>query len=363
MNHSSQRSSCLNSATPSEKKLIQTPQTSRVDACGKVILVGEHGVVYGAKAVAMPIQNMGIEASFYPMTNRQHQGGIEKAYPYNSTIAEMTPTLADPQNIAFHDEDKQFAETWIFNGKPVGPILRELIANAFKLLGIQPFPIHIETRSSLRIGAGLGSSACLSVVILKALTQSLGQALDTSRLANLANRLERQFHGRPSGLDTAVVAYGQTIEFSKTSTPRTIEGKQFKQWPFVLIDSGVRSSTKDMIKKATPYFLGQAGEKRVERFNKVSQMMIDALEKGAIHAAKEAIYESQKLLHEIHVIGDHLNSMLSSLNSIGIHACKPTGAGGGGFILALLDPKRAIDDFQKIAKLFDSKNVMKVSPI
>ncbi len=276
-------------------------------ACAKAILVGEHAVVYGARAVAMPVPTLQMTVRLTP-TTRRHKNG-----------------------------DPIFRV--LLGGRSVSPHVDGLVEEAFKLLGIEPFPLDIEGNSTVMIGAGLGSSASLCIVILKALAESVQRPLARYELANFGTQLERRFHGNPSGLDTAVVAMGHVVSFAKGAMPLEVPLQRLPDdlpWRFALLDSGVRSSTMTMIQVATPYFHGSAGERRIANFDQLAAEVIYGLTHGSTIEVAEAMTAAGAYLDEAGVVTDHLSEIIAAAKSVGCLAAKTTGAGGGGCVLALL---------------------------
>ena len=215
------------------------------DSCGKAIIVGEHAVIYGAEAVAMPLKNLRMKIKL--QTSKQARNLI------------------------------------LLGQKPLPEHVLGIIQDAFKVLAVEPFPVQIEGSSKLLVGSGLGSSAALSTVILKSLAKILEIDLKPQRLAEFARILESRFHGNSSGLDTSVVAYEQVIQFKNgISQPISIKPpKGFKSWTFVLIDSQTRSSTFAMVNQAAPFFTcKKAGKARIEQFSQLAKQVKTGLQEG-----------------------------------------------------------------------------------
>ena len=280
---------------------------ARATACGKAIIVGEHAVVYGAAAVAIPLVDLRMQVDLTPIAD-----GSE------------TPTIRLK-----------------LGGEAVSAQVRGLITDALELLRAEPFSLNVDGWSQLPIGAGLGSSATLCVAILRALAGSLGRDLALEEIARFANILEARFHGNPSGLDSAVVAHEIPLLFrrneaSKGLAVRTPE--RGKTWPFALIDSGVRASTLAMVRQATPYFTGSGGERRIGRFDELAEAVVHGFATGDVAEVARAMEESAIYLEEASVVPPLLKDIMLSARAKGALAAKPTGAGGGGMVLVLLDP-------------------------
>lgn len=320
----------------SDQQLSFTPSSvlkpAHASACGKAIIVGEHAVVYGARAVAMPLREM-----------RMH--------------VEVQPAMS---------QDAEPTISMRLGDKEVSSRIGGVVNDALELLKANPFSLAIHGKSSLPFGAGLGSSATLCVVVLKALAKGFGLDLDRNQLSKLGNILEKRFHGSPSGLDTAVVAYEECISFAKNGPiepipvpPEPKSGNRF--WQFALVDSGVRASTLAMINLAAPFFKGPEGDKKISRFDAISEAVINALPRHDLSIVKEAIEEAGKLLEGCGVVTSQLKEIMDRCVRLGAIACKSTGAGGGGAILALLDPSRAEEQIHKLRGEFGMERVFPVS--
>ncbi len=306
------------------------PKEVQASACGKAIIVGEHAVVYGTHAIAMPLRSMRFQFALTPIP---------------------------------HVEGKPVQLHLKLAGHDVSPRVQSVVLEAMELLGHQAFSIQAKSSSALPIGAGLGSSATLCVAVLRALSTSLDIVLGKSDLARLANELEKRFHGNPSGLDAAVVAFEQCILFAKHQTIRgiTIEHSELPRWEFALIDSNVRASTMAMIRIAEPYFLGVQGDRRLQQFDALALSVHEALQSGDTTTVGRAMTECGSWLREAGVVPDNLQAMIDQTRELGVLGAKTTGAGGGGVILALLDPREADAQYQAIKACFRNYPVYRAS--
>jgi mevalonate kinase len=278
-------------------------------AAGKVILVGEHAVVYGARAIALPLLSKTMNLRIY--TDRV--------------------TTAVPR-VKF-----QIA------GKPVQDALIGMIHEAFDVLGIPKFNVSIDGHSSLMLGAGVGSSASLCVGILRGLAQVCALSLSPAELARLANRLERRFHGNPSGLDTSVVALEQAILFERGRDAEAITVNRPKgshlPWCFALLDTGVRSPTINMVRKAEPWFKAR-GDSAIESFNEITAASSRALREGDFELLVDSMSNSHIMLQDAGVVTSPVQDMVELAMRHGAATAKVTGAGGGGCVLALMPASR-----------------------
>jgi len=305
---------------------VSSPSKAKAEACGKTILIGEHAVIYGARAIAAPLTSCKFEA-------------------------ELTPLDYKSQN------------TLSLGGTKVGDNLIEVINDAFRLLDITPFPVSIKGDTSLPIGAGLGSSASLAIVILRMISQSIGYKLERNQLAKLANSLEERFHGSPSGLDTHVIAYEQVISFRKNEACEILNVAKVgaeSPWRFVLIDSGLRSSTKAMVQTASPYFETRR-QYHVDEFDSLADLMQLGLNSGDESKAAEAMKRAATKLEEAGLVNETLKEIIDGCYQSGLIAAKPTGAGGGGCILALASNTEYKEQYSTLQNKLSSYRMMEVN--
>lgn len=305
------------------------PVEAHASACGKAIIVGEHAVVYGTHAVALPLKQMRLQLTLTPLPRHDKQ--------------QIQLTMA---------------------GHEASPRVNSVLSDAMELLGSAPFSLSAKSHNALPIGAGLGSSATLCVATLRALTSSLGYELPPDQLAAYANELEKRFHGTPSGLDAAVVAYEACILFAKNKPILPISlklPKGHKSWEFLLIDSCVRASTMAMIRQAEPYFKGRSGERHLQSFDDLSWLVYGALQQGDVTTVGAAMNECGHLLRAASVVPDSLEEMIEVCRKIGLPGVKTTGAGGGGMILGLLDPEKADAQQETVKAAFPQHSVFRVA--
>ena len=246
-------------------------------------------------------------------------------------------------------------------GKDVSERVSAVIPEALELLKQNPRSITINGNSSLPIGAGLGSSATLCIATLRSICKSANIHLSRDEIARLGNTLEARFHGKPSGLDTAVVAYEECVYFSKSSPIQSINCEGAPPWHFALIDSKIRASTLSMIRMAEPFFKAADGDAKIERFDLAAKLVRDSLPEGQYGDVAEAMNECGSLLRQAGVVPDSIQTMLDACSEAGVMAAKTTGAGGGGTLLCLLHPGKWEQEFNALQQTFKDFSVFHVS--
>jgi len=163
----------------------------KVHAIGKSILFGEHAVVYGYPAIAIPIRNLETKAVITPDIHAAQESYILQASDIDFTGSfEYLPT----PNIFIK--------------------ALQLFKEAYPLARIPSFKLSIS--SQIPVASGLGSSASISVATIRAISQYLGLKLPEERVNSLAFELEKVNHGNPSGIDNTVITYEKHFTISAT---------------------------------------------------------------------------------------------------------------------------------------------------
>ena len=285
-------------------------------ACGKFILTGEHAVVYGEPAIALPLTSrrihLRVEASIMGQA-----GEISVAFPALGLDSKLD-----------HLPDKH-------------PIYRAII-ETLNRLGINQRPsckLHYNTQ--LPIGAGLGSSAAMAVATIRGLSSFLGHPLDDSAINQLAYECEKTVHDNPSGIDNTVITYERPVFFQKGKEIAFLQPK--KAFHFILADSGVQKSTHESVaqlaafREAKPAFVLP----RITEIGELSQMAQNALLSGDEAELALAINRNQVLLSELELSCPELDRLISLAQDSGALAAKLTGGGKGGYLIALVEAEKA----------------------
>lgn len=269
-------------------------------AHGKVILLGEHSVVYGRPALAAGLPN-GARARARATTD-------------TSTLTVMP---------------------W---GVTVGPNRERSLSEAFsRLLEVAEVSFNVRIEAELEIpgGSGLGSSAALGVAVLRALDSLRGIERNQESLLECSLAWERVFHGNPSGIDNAMAIAGGLAEYVRGQGIERIRARS----PVTLVigDSGQPCSTKITVDTVARQH--EKNRERMEKhFDAIAVIVRNArlaLEAGDLPALGQLFDMNQSLLAGMLVSTSTLEEMIGAAREAGALGAKLTGGGGGGCMIAL----------------------------
>lgn len=274
----------------------------------KLYCFGEHAVVYGEPALVVAI------------TKR--------------AFAEATPVSSD--RIHVFSNEYQLEAEFAFDGRPQLPKeLRPILAIVTRLkeYGLKR-GFKLKIWSELPPGAGLGSSAAVSVASTAAISHLYGMSLSMKEIYEVSFEAEKEVHGTPSGVDNAIATYGSAILFKRGRIRRV---KVDVDVPLVIGDTKVRRSTGDWVARVRD---------RKERHMKIVEQIIRAigrisveglrlLREGRLREVGELMDVNQGLLDSLGVSTYALSNLIFAARGAGAYGAKLTGAGGGGCMVAL----------------------------
>lgn len=281
-------------------------------APGKIILFGEHAVVYGHSALAVPV------------TQVQATCRIED-------VATPTTVIHAP------DIDRHYALQHAPPDDPLATIIRHTL-DALQIPAKRCFTLTVT--STIPIACGLGSGAAISTAVVRALAAYFQQPLADQAVSDLVFEVEKIYHGTPSGIDNTVIAFAQPVSFAR--------GKQVSRFTvktpltFVIADTGIKSPTHKVVgdlrhrrdgdrKRYDGYF---------ESIGELVRLARSAIEGGNVDVVAQCMLENHAILDEIGVSSPELNALVAAAMAAGATGAKLSGAGWGGNMIALAAPNR-----------------------
>lgn len=276
-------------------------------AYGKVILLGEHAVVYNSHAIAAPI-NLAIQARIHPGDN-----GVDLLIPRWGVEEKLQKGVMHKYSI-YESLD----------------LILNRLGLADKDMKVEIFP-HIPRAS------GLGGSAALAVAIIRALAQFYKLNLSNEEISNLAYQSELIAHGSASGIDNTLATYGKFILYRRGNPPFLKELHVPQAIPIVIGLSGVESLTAKMVAKVKESWEQNKNlyNQIFDEINNLTLKAVVAIEKGDWVKLGEYMNVNQGFLNALQVSSPELEEIIAIARKNGALGAKLTGAGGGGAAIAL----------------------------
>ncbi|MFE6286034.1 mevalonate kinase [Streptomyces sp. NPDC057877] len=284
-------------------------------AHAKAILLGEHAVVYGAPALALPIPQLTVTAS---------------------------------AGWSSHGADSQDDLSYTMTGTPSRALvtqasdgLRRLIAEFRSRTGAAGGPhLDVLLDSALPPGRGLGSSAASSRAIVLALADLFGRELDEDAVFELVQTAENMAHGRASGVDARAVGAPAPLLFQAGRVEALRVG-----WDglFIVADSGTAGSTKEAVTLLREGFAAHPGaqERFVERASDLTFAARRALAGGKPEDLGARLTDYHDLMRAAGLSTGRIDALVEAALWAGALGAKITGGGLGGCVIALARPERA----------------------
>lgn len=293
-------------------------KSTTATAPGKVILFGEHAVVYGRAAIAVPVTNVKATAT---LADAPSGSGCTIAAPDIGASVRPSASPTDPLAVAVH--------------------------LAIDETGIETEPDwQLSVRSNIPIAGGMGSGAAVSAALARAvLSHTAGPARPASD-ADTVNRIvyavEKLHHANPSGIDNTVVVYEQPVWFLRGQPPQVFDIA--RPFHLVIADTGIASSTAKVVADVR-----QAWQENSNSYNAIfdgigaiAEAARQAIGAGDVEALGPMMKENQRLLRKIDVSAEVLEELIAIAEEAGAKGAKLSGAGRGGNLIALVEPEDAL---------------------
>lgn len=285
-------------------------------APGKIILFGEHAVVYGQPAIAVPVRQVQARAVVQALP-----GGKPGSVHIQAPAVEIDAHLED---------------------LPPQHPLPAAVTETLKELQIERLPAcSIRITSTIPVAAGLGSGAAVSVALIRALSGFLGRPLLDERVSAVAYEIEKLHHGTPSGIDNTVITYARPVYFVREQTLQTLALPA----PFTLViaDTGIPSPTSLAVGDVRRLWQLQRGfyDALFEAIGGLARAARHALESGQPERLGSLMDANHSLLQQLTVSSPELDRLVAAARKAGAHGAKLSGGGRGGNMIALVSADRA----------------------
>ncbi len=274
-------------------------------AAGKIILFGEHAVVYGRHALALP---------------------VPEAVKVCVEAADSCTTLAIP--------------AWGFSGRVDLDALQGVdaaVALILRELGVADTHFSIVVDSELPRGMGLGSSAAIAVAITRAVSNVMGLNIENDRINAIAFECEKLAHGTPSGVDNTLSTFAEPMLF-RNDGELHIEKLDLTETPPLLVAYGNEAGRTDEQVAGVRQRRAKSPQRYDAIFDEIDRISlagVSLLQTGNYTELGLAMNICHGLLNALEVSTPELEQMTALARQSGAAGAKLTGAGGGGSIIAL----------------------------
>ena len=268
-------------------------------AYGKIILIGEHAVVWGTNALAA-------------------------ALPIGMTA---TASLSDMLCIE--------VPSWGFKiSKQDDSIHGEALSSLLSHLPFTTGPLKVTIESEIPARAGLGSSAALAASVVDAIAAANQKILSFDARFTAVQAWESVFHGNPSGIDAALALKGGILMYNKNTGPTVVEAALPE---IMVVHSGRPGDTRSTVARFADTMKKhpREGRKRLDRIALLAQTGRDLLMNHATDALGEVMFENHRHLAWFGVSTDELDCIVQTAEQAGALGAKLTGGGGGGSAIVL----------------------------
>jgi mevalonate kinase len=282
-------------------------------APGKIILFGEHAVVYGRPALAVPVTQVHADVE---ISDRDASG-----------------IWIDAPDVNLHAE---------LNTLPSDHPIAAVIHNLFFLSRVSPFPnLDIQISSTIPVAAGLGSGTAVTVALTRALSTHINYSMTDEQINAFTYEIEKLHHGTPSGIDNTVVTYARPVYFIKEQLIETF--KVGEPFTIVIADTGISAPTKESVGDVRK--LWQTDQAKWDNvFDEVADIAFAArhvIREGWIKMLGALMDENHAYLQQMTVSSPELDKLVMAARQAGALGAKMSGGGRGGNMIALVEKENA----------------------
>lgn len=289
-------------------------------ACGKIILMGEHSVVYGEPAIAFPFQETYISTKVEPSITL-----VLDCHYFSGELSEVPHQLNS---------------------------VKEVINQTLKTLHQENTTLKVTITSTIPAERGMGSSAATAASIVRALYDYFDEPCTQEVLLPLVNGAEKIAHGNPSGIDAAATSGKESLFF--------IKGHPLEPFPMnvsnaflIVADTGIKGQTRAAVRDVARLFEQnkQSVSQHITELGHLTKLAKQAILTDDVHKLGNVMNQAQEQLKALTVSNEQLDQLVFTARKNGALGAKLTGGGRGGCMIALADSK---EQAVKIAAAIES---------
>jgi len=308
--------------------------TARAPA--KLILSGEHSVLYGQPALAMAVDRLAETTLIW-----QPEYYSIAFYLLNLNYT-ASVTLQKLRALKHRIQNK-------YNKFLDGECnIREVLGRSFELLQYAfihiidrlnitlPKGVVVQTRSNIPISCGMGSSAATIMSVMYAITSFFELNTELDNYLQFARDAENLQHGRSSGLDLQISMYGGCARFENDR----ITSRSIPEIPMYIINTGKPITTTGQCVMSSKQYFSNSNSLALD-FAAVTNAFDKALQDNNLSLVQECIRANHRLLARIGVVPEKVQRFIAELEHLGA-AGKICGAGAvqgqnAGIVLAITE--------------------------
>jgi len=312
-------------------------------APGKIILFGEHAVVYDKLGIAAAV-----DKKVRVTVDKRERGirflskdfNLEKSFS-KKELFELLEKFEGLKTRGDFQEMEKIMEKDFLSPRLI------VIGEIMRKYGFSDIDISVESE----IPKNLGSSSATFAAIALAVSKFLNKNLTKNEICNFAYEGDIMAHsGIPSGIDSAIVTYGGYIRYQKSKgiLPLNINFKL----PLIVVDSGERASTGEIVsfvsklKKRKPKLFDSI----LDKLDRISRLGIKALKLKKLEKIGSLMTNYYQELKKLGISTKRLDKIISLAFKNGALGAKPTGGWGGGCCLVLAKSQKEASGLIKIFK-------------
>ena len=301
-------------------------------APAKIILFGEHFVVYGEPAIVLAIDKRAYATVDHSDDKHLHvrSANLNLRGCFEDGVFKVEQGDAREAKLKF---------------EPVKVAVEKVLAQSKNRVGL-----NIEINSTVPVGAGLGSSAAVVAAVTYAVGSLLNVKMSKEDIFRITLEAERIVHGTPSGVDPAIATFGGAMLFQTDTGIKPFEVKT--QIPLVIGDTGVARSTKvqvDRVRTVTENY-PQIVEQMQRAAREIVLRAMDAFKHNDLKTLGDLMNFNQALLYGLGVSDESLEWLINAAKKAGALGAKLTGAGGGGCMIALANDEKLQEVLEAIMR-------------
>lgn len=271
-----------------------------VSAPGKLLLFGDHAVVYGYPSVVT---------------------AVGKRLQVTIARADVSKPMIDAPQV----KDTRFVEAAL---------------RAFGKKNAISMPrIKLATFSPFSGRYGFGSSSAVTVATIKALSIYFEKPITTRELFDMSYQVVVEIQGVGSGFDVAAASYGGTLYYKKGGVVlENIGGEAVKRMPLVVGYTGIKSNTVEIVNRVAINLKNEPGKgKRIMgSIGQLVEQTIEPLQTGDWARVGKLMDFNQEYLRDLGVSSEKLENLISAAKRAGAYGAKLSGAGGGDCMIAVV---------------------------